>query len=79
MSRPSFIEVEGRRVRVRVDGDPHNPPVVLVHGIGRSLEDWDLQYARLSGDYRVIAVDVPGFGFSDEPEGPITLASPRQL
>lgn len=75
MSRPSFIEVEGRRVRVRVDGDPHNPPVVLVHGIGRSLEDWDPQYARLSDDYRVIAVDVPGFGFSDEPDGPITLST----
>ena len=75
MSRPTFIEVEGRRVRVRVDGDAHKPPVVLVHGIGRSLEDWDPQYARLSDDYRVIAVDVPGFGFSDAPDGPITLST----
>ena len=23
MSRPAFIEVDGRRVRVRVEGDPH--------------------------------------------------------
>ena len=75
MSRPSFIEVEGRRVRVRVDGDARNQPVVLVHGIGRSLEDWNLQYARLSDGYRVIAVDVPGFGFSDAPDGPITLST----
>jgi pimeloyl-ACP methyl ester carboxylesterase len=75
MSRPAFVEVEGRRVRVRVDGDPHNPPVLLVHGIGRSLEDWDPQFERLSADYRVIAVDVPGFGFSDRPGGPITLST----
>ena len=75
MSRPAFIEVEGRRVRVRVEGDPRNPPVLLVHGIGRSLEDWDPQYEKLSGDYRVIAVDVPGFGFSDRPDGPITLST----
>lgn len=75
MSRPAFVEVEGRRVRVRVDGDPHNPPVLLVHGIGRSLEDWDPQFERLSADYRVIAVDVPGFGFSDRPDGPITLST----
>ena len=75
MSRPAFVEVEGRRVRVRVDGDAHKPPVLLVHGIGRSLEDWDLQYQRLSADHRVIAVDVPGFGFSDRPDGPITLSA----
>ena len=75
MSRPAFVEVDGRRVRVRVEGDPHNPPVLLVHGIGRSLEDWDPQYERLSADYRVIAVDVPGFGFSDRPDGPITLST----
>jgi pimeloyl-ACP methyl ester carboxylesterase len=75
MSRPAFVGVDGRRVRVRVDGDPDKPPVLLVHGIGRSLEDWDPQYERLSADYRVIAVDVPGFGFSDRPEGPITLSA----
>ena len=67
MSRPAFVGVDGRRVRVRVDGDADKPPVLLVHGIGRSLEDWDPQYERLSADYRVIAVDVPGFGFSDRP------------
>lgn len=75
MSRPAFVGVDGRRVRVRVDGDADKPPVLLVHGIGRSLEDWDPQYERLSADYRVIAVDVPGFGFSDRPEGPITLSA----
>lgn len=75
MSRPAFVGVDGRRVRVRVDGDADKPPVLLVHGIGRSLEDWNPQYERLSADYRVIAVDVPGFGFSDRPEGPITLSA----
>ena len=49
--------------------------VLLLHGIGRSLEDWDLQFERLSADHRVIAVDVPGFGFSDRPDGPITLST----
>ncbi|MGV0991231.1 MAG: alpha/beta fold hydrolase [Mycobacterium sp.] len=75
MSRPAFAEVDGRRVRVRVDGDPSHPPVLLVHGIGRSLEDWDPQYERLAAGHRVIAVDVPGFGFSDRPDGPITLSA----
>ncbi|MCV7176345.1 alpha/beta fold hydrolase [Mycolicibacterium sphagni] len=73
MSRPAFIEVDGRRTRVRVDGDPANPPVLLVHGIGRSMEDWAPQYERLAGSYRTIAVDVPGFGLSERTTEPITL------
>jgi pimeloyl-ACP methyl ester carboxylesterase len=40
------------------------PPVLLLHGIGRSLEDWALQYPRLAGAHRIIALDLPGFGFS---------------
>lgn len=74
MSRPSFVEVDGRRTRVRLDGDPDNPPVLLVHGIGRSMEDWAPQYERLAQSYRTIALDVPGFGFSERTPGPITLA-----
>lgn len=73
MSRATFIEVDGRRTRVRVDGDQGNPPVLLIHGIGRSMEDWSTQYERLAQSYRTISLDVPGFGFSDRPKETITL------
>lgn len=73
MSRPNFIDVAGRRTRVRVDGDPDSPPVLLVHGIGRSMEDWAPQYERLAQSYRTIALDVPGFGFSERTREAITL------
>ena len=59
-----MITVAGRRTRVRVEGHPANPPVVLLHGIGRSLEDWAPQYPRLAKTHRVIALDLPGSGFS---------------
>lgn len=75
MSRPTFIEVDGRRTRVRTDGDPAKSPVLLVHGIGRSMEDWAPQYERLAQSHRVIALDVPGFGFSQRPRAAITLAA----
>ncbi len=39
--------------------------MLLVHGIGRSLEDWDEQHDLLSDRHRVISVDLPGFGWSD--------------
>jgi pimeloyl-ACP methyl ester carboxylesterase len=62
-------------VRAHVTGDPAHPPVLLLHGIGRSLEDWAPQHDRLSADHRVISVDMPGFGLSDRLPEPVTLES----
>ena len=73
MSAPQFITVNGRSTRVQVDGDPANPPVLLLHGITRSLEDWSAQIGLLSAKYRVIAPDLPGFGFSARKPEPATL------
>jgi pimeloyl-ACP methyl ester carboxylesterase len=73
MSTPAIITVNGRRTRVRVDGDPASPPIVLLHGIGRSLEDWASQFPRLARTRRVIALDLPGSGFSARIPEPTTL------
>jgi pimeloyl-ACP methyl ester carboxylesterase len=73
MSVPCVISVNGRRTRVRVEGDPADPPMLLLHGVGRSLEDWAPQYQLLAASHRVIAIDVPGFGFSTRSPEPTTL------
>ncbi|NUT96857.1 MAG: alpha/beta fold hydrolase, partial [Saccharothrix sp.] len=39
-------------------------PVVLVHGIGRSLEDWQDAQDRLATTFRVVNLDLPGFGLT---------------
>jgi pimeloyl-ACP methyl ester carboxylesterase len=65
VTTPAIVSVGGRRTRVRIEGDLQSPPILLLHGIGRSLEDWAPQYPRLAGSHRVIALDVAGFGFSD--------------
>jgi pimeloyl-ACP methyl ester carboxylesterase len=67
------VTVRGARIRTRVTGDPAHPPVVLLHGIGRSLEDWDPQHDRLAAGHRVISVDMPGFGLSDRLPEPVSL------
>ena len=69
------LAVRGARIRVRCSGAQDRPPLLLLHGIGRSLEDWDAQHDRLAGDHRVISVDLPGFGLSDPPPGRVTLAA----
>jgi pimeloyl-ACP methyl ester carboxylesterase len=71
----SYVDVRGARVRVHGSGDPAHPPVLLLHGIGRSLEDWEPQHERFAGDHRVISVDMPGFGLSERLPGPTKLRS----
>ncbi len=72
MTSPTNIVVNGRRTRIHVEGDEAQPPIVMLHGISRSLEDWAPQHHRLTG-YRTIAVDMAGSGFSDRLPGRITL------
>ncbi|GAB7039257.1 MULTISPECIES: alpha/beta fold hydrolase [Catenuloplanes] len=71
----SWIDVRGSRIRYHATGAPDAPPVVLLHGIGRSLEDWSPQHPLLDDAYRVISVDLPGFGLSRRLREPVTLAS----
>ncbi|MFI7490182.1 alpha/beta fold hydrolase [Micromonospora echinaurantiaca] len=68
---PRHVTVDGRRVRHRVDGD--GPPVVLLHGIGRSLRDFTEQHELLADRYRVHSLDLPGYGGSLPMAEPYTL------
>ncbi|MFT2693509.1 alpha/beta fold hydrolase [Clavibacter zhangzhiyongii] len=69
----AMLDVGGRQVRHRVSGA--GDPLLLLHGIGRSLEDWDEQHARLSDGHELHSLDLPGFGWSDPVDGPTTLES----
>ena len=72
MSVPDIIAVNDGRIRVRVDGSSEQPAILLLHGVGRSLEDWAPQHQRLSG-YRTIALDTPGSGFSTRPSDSMSV------
>jgi len=71
------ITVDGRQVRYRDEG--HGVPVVFVHGIARSLEDWDEQHELLRGQgFRLISVDLPGYGGSAPLDAPHSLTALAQ-
>ena len=69
--REARVEVHGVQARYRVSGE--GTPVLLVHGIGRSLEDWTEQHALIGPGYRVHSVDLPGFGRSQPLPGKYSL------
>ncbi len=66
-----YVSVRGRQARYREQGE--GTPVVLLHGIGRSLEDWDEQFALLPAGYRLLALDLAGYGESDPLREPYSL------
>jgi len=55
------------QVQVYLAGPKTAPAVVLIHGIGdKGARDWDSLIPWLAGDFRVLAVDLPGFGRSSK-------------
>lgn len=48
-------------------------PLILIMGLGGSLEWWFLQIPALSQHYRVVAFDNRGSGRSDKPDIPYTM------
>lgn len=43
-------------------------PLLLIHSIGQSLFTWRNVFAELSDNYRVLALDLPGHGYSSRPD-----------
>ena len=53
----------------RDQGAPSGETIVLVHGFGASLFDWEDWVKRLGGQYRIISLDLPGHGLTAAPKG----------
>ena len=50
-------------------------PVVFIHGYGENLTLWDDITSTLNTKFKVIALDLPGFGKSDAIDTPFTLTT----
>jgi pimeloyl-ACP methyl ester carboxylesterase len=61
------VEADGVRVFYRAAGDPTAPVLLLLHGFPASSFMFRDLIPRLASDYRVIAPDLPGFGFTEVP------------
>jgi 3-oxoadipate enol-lactonase len=59
-----YADLPGVRLHYADEGS--GAPVVLLHGIGASIADWDFQIPSLSRRYRIIAPDLRGFGLSEK-------------
>ncbi len=49
-------------------------PLLMLMGLGGTIQAWGLQIPTLSAHYRLICLDNRGVGRSDKPQGPYTIA-----
>jgi pimeloyl-ACP methyl ester carboxylesterase len=61
------VEADGLRIFYRSAGDADAPVVLLLHGFPSSSFMFRELTPRLADRYRVIAPDLPGFGFTEVP------------
>jgi pimeloyl-ACP methyl ester carboxylesterase len=59
------VSVHGQRLAYLDQGQ--GPPVILLHGFGGSMWQWEYQQTVLSARHRVVTLDLLGSGLSDKP------------
>ena len=61
-SESQYMDVDGMTIHYRDEGA--GPPLLLLHGVASSLHTWDDWVEELTKHYRVIRLDLPGFGLT---------------
>ena len=60
-----FLDLpDGARIHFRDEGRPDNPAIVLLHGFNGSLFNFERLVPLLAKDFRLISIDLPGFGLT---------------
>ena len=72
-----LLDVAGAAVHVEQSGA--GEPVVLLHGFGESTYSWRLVAPELATRYRVIAVDLNGFGYTERRRDPAAYTIDGQM
>jgi pimeloyl-ACP methyl ester carboxylesterase len=70
-----FTSINGMRVHYQEAGDENAPAIVLIHGFISSTLIWSDVFLPLAdAGFRVIAIDMPGYGYSEKPaDGQYTI------
>src|SRR3984885_12966537 len=67
LTSPHHIKADGIEVFYREAGSANAPVILLLHGFPTSSFQYRELIPRLADRYRVIAPDLPGFGFTEVP------------
>ncbi|MCW3126206.1 MAG: alpha/beta hydrolase [Bacteroidetes bacterium] len=68
-AQPTSHFIQWRGAEIHYTDEGRGIPVIMVHGYGGSHRNFQKLNDRLKDQYRVIRIDLPGFGLSDLPGG----------
>jgi pimeloyl-ACP methyl ester carboxylesterase len=63
-SYQQVLEVDGLNIHYTDTGPRDRPVLLLLHGFGSNLQTWDVWSKKLEQNFRVIRLDLPGFGLT---------------
>lgn len=63
-SYQQVLDVDGLNIHYTDTGPRDGPVLLLLHGFGSSLQTWDVWSSQLEQKFRVIRLDLPGFGLT---------------
>ena len=63
------VTLNGHDIFVRQGGCADGPVLVLIHGYPSASWDWQPIWDELGHQFRLVTLDMLGFGFSDKPKG----------
>jgi pimeloyl-ACP methyl ester carboxylesterase len=72
-----YVEIDNHTMHVFAAGDENKAKLVLMSGSGTvaPVYDFKILYEKLVSDYRIIAIEKFGYGYSDLYEGPCDIDS----
>ena len=73
------LEIDSAQVNYAELGDGPGMPIVFVHGLSGSWQNWLENMPHFAGNHRVLALDLPGFGASPMPDWEISIESYGRL
>jgi pimeloyl-ACP methyl ester carboxylesterase len=62
-----------RDIHLHYEVTGQGEPLLFIHGLGATGEDWERQVAYFAPHYQVITLDMRGHGRSDKPRGPYSI------
>jgi 4,5:9,10-diseco-3-hydroxy-5,9,17-trioxoandrosta-1(10),2-diene-4-oate hydrolase len=67
-----YIVIDEYKTRYWIYGDAQET-VLLLHGFALAIEVWELNIETIGKNYKVLALDLPGFGLTDKLKGSFHL------
>lgn len=67
MAKGCYFSFNGHNIFTIDEGDKKLPVIILIHGFPTSSIDYSGVWVSLRKNYRLVTIDMLGFGFSDKP------------